>query len=306
MSKDWTRSEPKPLRPFFGAADLDDALKGASLELRRGDEPMTEPTKIVDLTHMQGLDPIMRPNLDAGLLAAALGPRAKDYQLVVTLRTPQMLRRVLVETWPCDGPLPERITFDPEMLQDARTTGAAEFGIAVCLAGDVAHEDGWPSSPGAWLARKTFHIGIDRRQTSFAFDELTDEEIKLRKLSKGAAFVVDAEELNAPVQDDQPLARVLVAPSLLDALRSGAIRSAAQEILMAEIIEALLDAKAAEIDPAEPVVEGSGLQRLLEWASDGKEPMPLAEFAEICRTSDRRRALVQHRVELAHKLEALR
>ncbi len=307
MTKPWTRSEPKTLRPFFGATGLEDILEEASIELRRGDEPLTEEKRVLDAAQMQDLDPILRPCLDADGLTEALGPRAGDYELVVTLRTPQMFRRELVGRWRCDGELPQEITFDdPRLLSDARVTGHAIIGITICLSKAVSPEEGWPASPGAWVARKTFDLGIDRRQSTFSFDPLTEEERQARGLPERTAFVVDAEDLNQPIQEDEPMARVLVAPALLDALRAGAMPAAAQAILMGEILDALLDAKAGEIASATEVVEGSGLERLLGWASGDREPMALRQFAEICKSSERRRAFVQHRTDLARNLEALR
>lgn len=168
-------------------------------------------------------------------------------------------------------------------------------------------EPGWPAHPGAWLSRKTFSIGMDRRRAAFAFDLLTEDEIKIRKLSPNTAFVVDFEvDLNVVAEEGQCLASVLVAEELLEALRSGAIRSAGHSILQMEIMDAVLEAKAGDIDLNEAVEKGSLLERLLQWAGDGKQQMSVQDFKAICSSPERRRALCQHCVNLSKALQEIK
>lgn len=99
---------------------------------------------------------------------------------------------------------------------------------------------------------------------------------------------------------------VLVAQDLLDRLRSNAVRPTAFRILIMEIMDAVLEAKSSEIAPNEGVERGSLLQRLLDWAGDGKQPMSLHDFAAICKSPERRRALVQHQTNFAKTLEEMK
>jgi hypothetical protein len=307
MSQDWTRSEPKRLRPFWAVATLEDALSDATLELVPGGEPLLEETKVLEAQQMQDIDPVLRPRLDLAVLCAALGHRAADYELVVTVRTPQMLRRVLFDRWPLDEAIPEEIDLGTDVLADGKISGQLEISVAICCKGASEVEPGWPLHPGAWLSRKTFSIGTDRRQAAFEFDLLTQQEIATRKLSQNTAFVVDIEvELNAVPQDGQCLVSVLVAQSLLETLRSNAVRPTAFRVLTMEIMDAVLEAKCDDIDPNEGVAKGSLLQRLLAWTGDGKQAMPLHDFAAICKSPERRRALVQHQIGLGKTLEEMK
>jgi hypothetical protein len=307
MNQDWTRSQPKRLRPFWAVATLEDALSDATLELVPGGEPLSEETKVLEAQQMQDLDPVLRPHLDLAVLCAALGHRAADYELVVTVRTPQMLRRVLFDRWPLDEAIPEEIDLGTDVLADAKISGQLEISVAICCKGASEVEPGWPVHPGAWLSRKTFSIGTDRRQAAFEFDLLTQQEIATRKLSQNTAFVVDIEvELNAVPHDGQCLVSVLVAQSLLETLRSNAVRPTAFRVLTMEIMDAVLEAKCDDIDPSEGVEKGSLLQRLLAWAGDGKQPMPLHDFSAICKSPERRRALVQHQIGLGKTLEEMK
>lgn len=306
MSLDWTRSEPKKLRPFWAVATLEDALHGATIELVRGAEHLFEEAKVLDANQMQDLDPIIRPHLDIAVLCAALGHRVVNYELVVTIRTPQMLRRELFDRWPLNESIPGEIELGTEVFADAKLSGQVEISVAICLKGAPEVESGWPVHPGAWLSRKSFSIGTDRRQAAFEFELLTEQEIANRKLSANTAFVVEFEvELNAPPQDGQCLVNVLVAKRLLETLRSSAVRPTALKVLEMEIMDAVLE-KSVEVDPTEGIEKGSLLERLLLWASDGKEAMALHDFHAICKSPERRRALVQHRTNLAKTLEEMK
>lgn len=307
MSFDWTRSQPKKLRPFWAVANLEDALENATLELVRGAEPLLEETKILDAHQMQDLDPIVRPHLDVAVLCAALGHRATDYELIIAVRTPQMFRRELVARYEIDESIPEEVELGTKSFEDAKLSGQVEITVAVCCKGIDEEESGWPVHPGAWLCRKSFSIGTDRRQAAFEFELLTDQEIVSRKLSANTAFVVDFDaDLNVRPQDNQCLVSVLVAKDLLETLRSGAVRPSAFKVLEMEIMDCVLEAKAEEIKSVGTVEKGSLLERLLSWAGGGKNPMQLPEFAEICGSPERRRALVQHRTNLAKTLEDMK
>jgi len=136
---------------------------------------------------------------------------------------------------------------------------------------------------------------------------LTEEQIASRKLSLNATFVVDIDvDLNVTPPEGQCLVSIFVVKSLLDAIHSSAVRPTALKVLEMEIMDAVLEAKAAEIVPSEGVAKGSLLERLLSWAGGGKDPMAVQDFADICSSPDRRRAFVQHRASLTKTLEDMK
>ncbi|SDW74422.1 hypothetical protein [Paracoccus sanguinis] len=307
MSAKWSRSEPKNLRPFWATVSLEDALAQATIELFRGDEPISDETKVLEKDQMQEMEPILRSHLDIAVLLAALGERASNYDLAVTIRTPQMMRRSLFGTWPLDENLPEEIELGAEPLFDAKLSGLVEIGVAIVCKGNANPEPGWPSQPGAWLARKTFTIGIDRRQSTFEFDLLTDEYLAQNNLFPGTALVVEVDtDLNVAVDDDLPFARILVTNATLEAIRAGKPSPAVRSMLYFNIMDAILEIKAADVDPVESIVAGSLLDRLTMWAGDGNVPMRASTFHEVCHSSLRRRSLVQSKVELSDALGNLR
>ena len=307
MTEIWTRSQPQELTPFFGAQAASTLLSDAAIALRPGAEPILEPRMILDADGMRTLDPTIHLNVDREKLSAALGDRTADYDLILTVRTPQLLRRALAGRWSCGEELPSELPVDFEALRDARLSGSVELGLAICLRTTVTAEEGWPEFPGSRLAGKTFVLGVDRREAAFVFEELTDEIRAARKLPEGTTFVVDvsADELEIPLDDDRPLATVYVAPLLLGAIRAGAVGAAGNAILSAEIVDTVLEA-ANTAEPEGSIDENSGLARLMGWASDDRDPMPWEDLRSILQDRDRRRALVQHRLRITDVMRTLR
>lgn len=304
MNRDWTRTQPKILLPFFGATAIEDVLKDTMIVARQGEEATSEERIVLDDSDMLVLDPEMHLALDGAVLGSVLGNRIVDYDLILTVRTPQFLRRELAGRWRCDEDLPTKIDVPYDTLSDARTSGLVEICLAICLRNDVMAEAGWPAFAGSHLARKTFEIGIDRRMATFAFEVLTPELRNERHLPEGTAFVAELESLVEPVGEDSPLGTVYVTPALLHALRSGNAKNSTQ-IMVAQILDILLDA-VADIEADVVVEEGSGLQRVLDWASDGTEPMTWKELRKIVEKPERRRALVQHRTQMESVLRAMK
>lgn len=307
MNLDWTKSAVRTLRPFWAVTTLEDALRSATLELTPGAEPLLEETKVLDAQQMQDLTPILRPHLDLAVLCAALGHRAAEYELVVTVRTPQMLRRLLFGRWSLIEAIPEEIDLGTEALTDAKISGHLEISLAICCKGASVVEPGWPIHPGAWLSRKSFSISRDRRESAFRFELLTAEYITNNLLSEGTVFALEFNvDLNQVPPEDQCTLRILVSQGILDQIQSNSMRPSAFKVLEMEIMDAVLEARASDIDISEPVTKGSQLAGLLLWAGGGKVAMPLHDFDAICKSPERRRSLVQHRTNLATALEEMK
>lgn len=297
--RNWTVTRPRPLKPFFGAAALEDALVGSTLSVLPGEAPSAETRRILTDDAMHRLEPIIEPGPGTRKVAAVLGEMVADYDLVATLRVPALLRRSLIGRWSCADELPEEIEFEPEMLEDARSTGRAIIGLAICRREDAAEPvpAGWPVHAGAKIAEISFDLGIDREMASFRIDVLDEARRKSRDLPAETAIVV---ELNEGGDEAAPIASVYMVESLLETSRRTTTPPSFHRLVAFQILDAVLEeAKSAWGDdfdddgPAGRLAAAFGLEDGAALRSYLDDPM-------------RRRALVQHDNGLARALESIR
>lgn len=303
----WTRTVDRDLSPFFGIGDVSGLLGDATIVPWPGEEPVSVPDRVLDPAEMANLAPTIHPGLSADELEAALGRELLLYDLILTVETPQLLRRTIAGRWRCDGPIPEAIEVESEALVDGILAGTLEIGLAICLREGAEPRVGYPELPGARLAGKTFAFGIDRRQSTFSFEELTGDLRRERGLPDMTTFVLDLDkdDLVPPADEDRPMAVVYLAPTLLNALRSGSLKAGAVTMLTTQIMDAVLE-EAVGLPSDTFVVEGSGLERLLEWASGGGTRMDWIDFRAKIANAPHRRALVQHELGTSAALAAIR
>ena len=302
-----TRTEPRTLSPFFAFSGVEELLKAAEIVLRPGEDPKREERIVLEPDDMRTLAPTIHPNVGLADLTAALGDASKDYDLILTVETPQFLRRTLIGRWSCDVEPPRAEELPPETIADGLLSGILEVGLAICLRDGKAPEAGRPELAGARLSGKTFSIGVERRQNTFAFEELTDDLRRKHRLPDETTFFVaaDADDLIQVPEDDRPIAVVYLTSNVLSALRSGALKQTAVSILMVEILDTILE-EATKIDGAVEVEEGTGIERLVEWISEGGTKMDWKTLREDIADPGRRRALIQHRLGLSATLMGAR
>lgn len=300
----WTRREPEILRPFFGAQAAEDLLKHAAIVLRPGDEPNKE-TRIVELGGLHDVEPSLLPNLDLGGLDNVFGDKRDAFELVVTLRTQQMFRRELVAHLPIDDDLPETIAIPAPMLRDAKLSGLFELGLSICLAEDGELGPGWPSHVGAWVARKNFTVGLDRRQSAFQIEPLSETVIKDLKLPKGTfVHVEEVSDLNQIYDDGETCARAYVAESLY-AKQSGAkANSAITALVFSEIVAAVLMHSENGISEASAVVPDTPLDAILANLN-GERKLELHELKRLIEEPVKLRAAIHDARALVEELEKL-
>ncbi|MBC6427974.1 MAG: hypothetical protein GDA55_01900 [Cellvibrionales bacterium] len=299
----WVRSQPKTLRPYFGAEAAGSLLDDAELVLKAGDAPVQKNRLMIDDEQMQTVAPRLYPRLSEKEINETLGDRCSVFTLVVTLRTPQMLRRELVVRHSLDEDLCECIKVPGAMLKDAKLTGLFELGMSICLAKEVDLGPGWPSQIGSWVAKKIFKVGLDRKQSTFRIIPLTEELAKRMKLPKGTfVYVDDVENMNEVHADGTACASVYVAEKICPS--SGTGKSAINSLIFSEIIAAMLLAEENGIKEAEEVTSGSPLEALLKNLQPDRA-MTLPEIKKLLKDPLRLRATVHDSCGLVADLEKL-
>lgn len=300
----WVRSQPRTLRPYFGAEAAAPLLDDMELVLRPGDQPVPTRRLIIDEMQMAGMSPKLYPKLSDARLDEVFGSRRSAFELVVTLRTPQMLRRELVCRHPLAGGAPECIEVPESMLRDAKLTGLFELGVSICLGEETSLGPGWPEQLGSWVARDTFTIGLDRRQSAFRIEILTEAMLKERGLPSGTMIWVDVDDLNVVYEDGTACATAYVSEKLHEKFTSGKTHSAVTALLYSEIVCAVLSAPDSGIKDATEITAGSPLENIAKNLSSDRA-LSLKDLKKLIDDPIRLRAVVHDSRGLVRDLEKL-
>lgn len=302
--KTWVRSQPRVLRPYFGAQAASTLLYEAELVLKPGEAPTLDRRVVLDEQQMESVSPRLYPKLIEEQIDTVFGDMRSEFDLVVSLRTPQLLRRELVAHHPLSDGAPSWIDVAYERLRDGKLTGLFELSISICLSRDVDLGAGWPSQKGSWVARETFTVGLDRRQSAFRILPLTKAIIESLKLPNGTfVYVDDIEDLNVVYAEGESCATAYVAEQVL--LNAAAGRSpAVTSLIWSEIVCAILSADGSGIAEAQEVTSGSPLEAILEYLRPNRA-MNLAELKKLIVDPVLLRAAVHDSRRLVKDLERI-
>lgn len=298
----WVRSQPRTLRPYFGAEAAETLLDEMELVLKIGDPPVPTRRLIIDEMQMAEISPRLYPKLSETRLDEVFGQRRSAFDLVVTLRTPQMLRRELVARYALSGEAPEVVDIPDQSLGDARLTGLFELGVSICLRDEKDLGAGWPEQIGSWVSRGTFTIGLDRRQSAFRIEILTEAMIKERALPTGTMVWVDVDDLNVVYEEGTACATAYVNEKLHDKFTSGKTHPAVTALLYAEIVCAVLAAPDNGVKEATEIVSGSPLENIAKNLSTTRA-LSLRELKKLIDDPARLRATVHDSRGLVKDLE---
>lgn len=299
----WVRSQPKTLRPYFGVEAAEKLLDDMELVLRLGDAPVQTKRLVVDDEQMESMLPLVYPKLSEERVNSVFGDKRSAFDLIITLRTPQMLRRELVARHSLCDAAPDCIEVPKDMLRDAKLTGLFELGVSICLSDETDLGPGWPRQFGSWVTREVYTIGLDRRQSAFRILPLTEELIESLKLPNGTfVYVDDIEDLNAVYDEGTACATAYVSEKVLLKSASGKAGSAVSALIWSEIVSAILSSKDNGISETREIVQGSPLEGILENLRPDK-PMTLAELKMLIDDPVRLRAAIHDSRGLVKDLE---
>lgn len=299
----WVRSQPKTLRPYFGVQKAEGLLNDMELVMKFGDAPLQTNRLVVDDDQIKDMAPRLYPKLSEERINDVFGDRRSAFDLIVTLRTPQMLRRELVAQYSLGNDAPECIELPQNMLKDAKLTGLFEVALSICLAKEVDLGPGWPKQMGSWVTKKVYTIGLDRTQSAFRILPLTETLAKSLSLPKGTfVFVDDIEDLNSVYEEGSSCATAYVSENILLSSAAGKSVSAVAALIWSEIASAILLANGNGISEAQEVASGSPLEAILENLRPDRR-MTLSELKTLIDNPIRLRAAVHDSRGLVKDLE---
>ena len=304
--KAWRRSEPRVARPFFAVAALEKALDETILLVGEREREIEDDVVQLDPADFDDLRVAICPRLDEGPLRDTLGERASDVSLMLTLRDPMFKRRVLEERWPVSGALPERIVLDPAKIEDFGHKRDLQVTLALVQDADTAPAPGWPSRRGAWIAKRTFRIKLKSVRSTFDLRPMSRENAAAWTGFAGALLHVeynDGRLLEEP-DEDNPLATCFIAQDVYDAMQRVTDGPLLQDMVMTEVITAILALAADDVEKATDAPRGTPLATILEQLGEN-QPMPLPDLQKIVRDPLRLRAAVHDRTDLVRQLRSL-
>jgi hypothetical protein len=206
----YRKSATRDIRPFFGAAALEQALEGAQIRLYE-DQPFTDGTTfIVEEQDAAKLSVAVRPNLSEEALSNGTIARGK-LALAITAYNPFLKRTVMIQRTSLIGPAPQEVEVGAEALERLGGGSRMTVEVALCLAKQMPRQPGSPFLQGHWISKKSFDLRPPTIAEDFGIDPMDDEGWKAMGLpAKTLYFVQYYSGVNEPVSKDRPMAKVLI------------------------------------------------------------------------------------------------
>lgn len=263
----YRKSATKDIRPFFGAAALEEALGGAQIRLYE-DQPFTEATSfIVEEQEVPKLAIALRPNLSEATLAGG-GINRNKLALAVTAVNPFLKRTVLVQKIAMSNEAPEEIPVGAEVLEKLGGGASVTIEVALCLDIALKKEAGKPFLHGHWLSKKSFDLQPPKLAEEFDVEPTEDEAWKAMGFPTKTLYHVEYYSgANEPVSKDRPMAKVRIHADVYKKLATDNLPKMSRPMmafLAAEIPCQILAASLAEWKQAEQPEPRSPLSAFLK------------------------------------------
>lgn len=260
----WRKSAIKDVRPFFGAATLENSVSLAEIRLYEDGAFMADTAHAVEPSDSQPLDIVVRPNLS---LPAEMPMAKGDLVLAVTAVQPFMKKTIVVANHKVSGKIPDEIGVGSDIIEKLGGSNVI-IEVALCLGKQLAKKPGSPFLLGHWLSKKSFAIKTPKLAEAFPIKPMTDEQWKLIGYPAKTLYAVQyIGGFNDPVGKDSNLATVLIHASVHDKLTLESSQRLAKPMmasLAAEITGHIIAASVSEWEGADEAAAGSPLSAFLK------------------------------------------
>ena len=263
----WHKSATRDVRPFFGAATLENSLEPAEIQLYE-DAPFSHETIfIVEPNDAEKLRVSVRPNLNAAALASDSIKR-HDLLLAVTAVQPFIKKTCVVANLPVSREMPEEIPIGDEVLSQLGGGLNVNVEVALCLSKHLPKEPGSPFLRGHWLSKKSFALRLPKLAEDFGIVPMDDEDWKqLGFPAKTLYYVEYFGGMNEPATQETEMAKVRVHADIYKKLTVESNQRLAKPImatLAAEIASQVLAASLSEWECVDKAVPKSPLAAFLK------------------------------------------
>jgi hypothetical protein len=261
----WRKSATKDVRPFFGAATLENSVDLAEIRLYEDGAFMADTAHAVEPSDSQPLDIVVRPNL---ALPPEMPMAKGDLVLAVTAVQPFMKKTIVVETHKVSGKIPDEIVISNDIIDKLGGGSNVTIEVALCLGKQLAKKPGSPFLLGHWLSKKSFAIKTPKLAEAFPIQPMTDEEWKLIGYPAKTLYAVHyIGGFNDPVAKDGHLATVRIHADVHKKLTLESAQRLAKPMmasLAAEITGHIIAASLSEWEGADEATPNSPLSAFLK------------------------------------------
>ena len=284
MSKiTWRKSASKDVRPFFGAATLENSVDAAEIRLFEDGEYSSEANFLFEPADAGRLSLSIRPNLNASSLATEAIKRG-DLVLAVSVLQPFLKKTIVIGQYPASRALPQEIQIEGDVLEQLGGGANAVVEVALCLAKKLTKKPGSPFLLGHWLSKKSFSIRVPKPVEVFNIIPMSDQDwIGLGWPGKTMYSVEYLGGFNEPAAKDRQLATVRVHSDIhrkLTLESSQRLAKPIEAVLAAEITAQIIASSLPEWETSDEVVPLSPLSAFLKRL-DGVQRTSFAELKKL-------------------------
>lgn len=288
MSKiTWHKSAVKDVRPFFGAATLEESLGGAEIRIY-DDAPFTSEIAFsIEPEQASKLSIAVRPNLNAAAIDG--GALKKDkLQLAVTAVHPFLKRTILIGQFPLSGKIPDEITIEAEVIERLGGGSNMNVELVLCLAKALPKKPGTPFLAGHWISKKSFSLRQPKPAEDYDIVPMDDEGWKAMGLPAKTLYYVEYfGGVNEPSSKDRQIAKVRLHSDVHKKLAADSNQRLAKPLmswLAAEIACQILATSFSDWESAEEAVSQSALATFLKQINK-MQPCTLDDLRMLVRQS---------------------
>ncbi|PMS14331.1 hypothetical protein C0Z18_32145 [Trinickia dabaoshanensis] len=261
------KSATKDVRPFFGAASLEEAVDNAQIRLFE-DQPFTDAVSFtIEEQEVPRLAVVVKPNLSEATLAGGAIARGK-LALAITAVNPFLKKTVLIEKVLLSKEAPDEIAVGAEVLERLGGGANVTIEVALCLASSLAKEVGKPFMQGHWLSKKSFDLRPPKLAEDFGVDPMEDDGWKAMGFPAKTLYHVEYYSgVNEQASKDRPIAKVYVHADVYKKLAADNLPKMSRSLmafLAAEIPCQILAASYADWKDADEVDSRSPLAAFLK------------------------------------------
>ena len=284
MSKiTWRKSASKDVRPFFGAATLENSVDAAEIRLFEDGEYSGEANFLFEPADAGRLSLSIRPNLDASSLATEAIKKG-DLVLAVSVLQPFLKKTIVIGQYPASRALPQEIPIASDVLEQLGGGANAVIEVALCLAKKLSKKPGSPFLLGHWLSKKSFSIRVPKPVEVFNIIPMSDQDwIGLGWPAKTMYSVEYLGGFNEPAVKDRQLATVRVHSDIhrkLTLESSQRLAKPIEAVLAAEITAQIIASSIPEWETSDEVVPLSPLSAFLKRL-EGVQKTSFAELKKL-------------------------
>lgn len=263
----WRKSAAKDVRPFFGAAALENCLDHSEIRLYEDAPYVGEVSFLVEPHDVEKLSISIRPNLNpSGLSFDAV--KRSDLVLAITASQPFLKKTRVVANYPLSSPVPSEIAIGDEVLAELGGGSNINVEIALCLAKQLQKKPGRPFLLGHWLSKKSFGLRPPKLAEDFDVSPRDDGDwVKAGFPAKTPYLLEFFGGMNEVASKDRQIAKIWVHSDIHKKLTVESNQRLAKPMMASmasEITCQLLAASFSEWEDAEGVVPKSPLAAFMK------------------------------------------